>query len=94
MNTSGISARPDPLAAVATAPGAGGVGVIRISGPLAKHLLERIFRPSSPRFAGFVPRKMHHGHIVDDRGGTLDDVLTVFFPGPHSLTGEEVDEMH
>ena len=94
MNTSGISARPDTIAAVATAPGAGGVGVIRISGPLAKHLLERIFRPSSPRFAGFVPRKMHHGHIVDDRGGTLDDVLTVFFPGPHSFTGEDVAEIH
>lgn len=94
MSANGISTRSDTIAAVATAPGAGGVGVIRISGPLAKPLLKRIFRPSSPRFTGFVPRMMHHGHIVDARGGTLDDVLTVFFSGPHSFTGEDVAEIH
>lgn len=94
MSASGTSILSDTIAAVATAPGAGGVGVIRISGPLAKPLLKRIFRPSSPRFTGFVPRMMHHGHIVDERGGTLDDALTVFFPGPHSFTGEDVAEIH
>ena len=80
MSNTFIPAGTDTIAAVATAPGAGGVGVIRISGPLAKHLLERVFRPSSPRFTDFVPRMMHHGRIVDAEGRTLDDVLAVFFP--------------
>lgn len=84
----------DTIAAVATAPGAGGVGVIRISGPRAKELLERVFRPSSSQFRGFVPRMMHHGHIVDGKGCTLDEVLVVFFPAPHSFTGEDVAEIH
>lgn len=94
MNTNLLAARPDTIAAVATAPGAGGVGVIRISGPQAKTVLDRVFRPSSPRFTGFVPRMMHHGHVVDARGRALDDVLVVFFPGPHSFTGEDVAEIH
>lgn len=94
MSNTFIPAGTDTIAAVATAPGAGGVGVIRISGPLAKHLLERVFRPSSPRFTDFVPRMMHHGRIVDEEGRTLDDVLAVFFPGPRSFTGEDVAEIH
>ena len=94
MSNTFIPAGTDTIAAVATAPGAGGVGVIRISGPLAKHLLERVFRPSSPRFTDFVPRMMHHGRIVDAEGRTLDDVLAVFFPGPRSFTGEDVAEIH
>ena len=94
MSNTFIPAGTDTIAAVATAPGAGGVGVIRISGPLAKHLLERVFRPSSPRFTDFVPRMMHHGRIVDAEGRTLDDVLAVFFPEPRSFTGEDVAEIH
>lgn len=94
MSNTFIPAGTDTIAAVATAPGAGSVGVIRISGPLAKHLLERVFRPSSPRFTDFVPRMMHHGRIVDAEGRTLDDVLAVFFPGPRSFTGEDVAEIH
>lgn len=98
MNTSlsGIAAVPvaaDTIAAVATAPGQGGIGVVRLSGPRAGDILAALFRPASSRFSGFVPRQLHHGSIVDPQGQVLDDALAVFFPGPHSFTGEDMAEI-
>lgn len=83
----------DTIAAVATAPGAGAIGVVRLSGPRSRAVLEAVFRPSSSRFTGFVPRTLHHGRIVDSHGADLDDALAVFFPGPHSFTGEDSAEI-
>ena len=76
----------DTIAAVATAPGAGGVGVIRISGAKAHDILLSMFRPSSPSFRDFTPRMLHHGRILDAEGREADDALVVFFKGPHSFT--------
>lgn len=84
----------ETIAAVATPPGAGGIGVIRISGPLGPQVLGRLFAPSSPSFSGFKPRYLHHGHILDQCGAPLDEVLVVFMPSPHSFTGEDVLEIH
>lgn len=83
----------DTIAAVATAPGAGAIGVIRLSGPRSRAILEAVFRPASPRFARFVPRTLHHGRVVDAKGAELDDALAVFFPAPHSFTGEDSAEI-
>lgn len=54
----------DTIAAIATAPGFGGVGIIRLSGPQSHSVLRALFRPSNPNFSGFKPWRMHHGHIV------------------------------
>lgn len=83
----------DTIAAVATAPGAGGVGIIRISGPQALDIITAMFRPSSPKFRGFTPRFLHHGHILDAQGREADDALVVYFKGPNSFTGEDCAEI-
>lgn len=82
------------IAAVATAPGAGGIGIVRLSGPRAKDILARLFLPLSSGFVNFRPWRLHHGRVLDSHGEPLDDVLAVFMPGPHTFTGEDVAEIH
>jgi tRNA modification GTPase len=66
-----------------------GIAVVRISGPGAKVALDRLTRmtASKPRFARLA-------RLVDDRGLTLDQALTLWFPGPHTATGEDIAELH
>jgi tRNA modification GTPase len=79
--------RTEPIVAVATAPGRGAVGIVRVSGrglmPLAQALCGREL---SPRVATYGPFK-------DARGEALDHGLALYFPGPHSYTGEDVLEL-
>ena len=84
----------ETIAAIATAPGHGGVGIVRISGPASHTILKAIFRPSSPKFKGFKPWMLHHGHIIDGEAEVLDEVLVVAMPGPRTFTGEDVAEIH
>ena len=91
LNTAGMDG--GTIAAVATAPGAGGVGIIRISGPKALDIITSMFRPSSPKFRGFTPRFLHHGHVLDAQDREADDALVVFFKGPNSFTGEDCAEI-
>ena len=84
----------ETIAAIATAPGVGGIGIIRVSGPASKTVLEKVFQPAGKSFTEYVPWKLHHGHIVSDDGARLDDALAVFMPGPHTFTGEDVAELH
>ncbi len=82
------------IAAIATPPGHGGVGIIRISGPDSHAILGRLFLPASPRFSGFRPWTLHRGRVCDATGAPLDDVLAVAMPGPRTFTGEDVAEIH
>lgn len=86
----------DTIAAIATPPGHGGVGIVRLSGPQAKDVGRRLFAPSSPNFSDFTPRLLHHGSVLDSmpEGPVLDEVLLVWFPGPRSYTGEDVIEIN
>lgn len=84
----------DAIAAIATPPGQGGVGIIRISGPGSHAILERLFLPASSRFSGFRPWTLHRGRVCDAAGAPLDDVLAVAMPGPRTFTGEDVAEIH
>jgi tRNA modification GTPase len=78
----------DTIVALATPPGRGGIGVIRISGPAAPDLsLAILGRLPDPRLACF-------GHFLDGRGDPIDDGLALYFPAPHSFTGENVLELH
>lgn len=77
----------DTIAAIATAPGQGGVGIVRVSGPAALLLAEQIGRINPrPRFAHYGP--FWQGEAV------LDEGLMLYFPGPNSFTGEDVLELH
>ncbi len=79
--------RTDTIAAIATPPGAGGIGVIRVSGPaagrIAADLLGRV-----P-----LPRHAHFLHLRDDTGELIDSGLLLHFPAPASFTGEDVLEL-
>jgi tRNA modification GTPase len=76
--------------APATAPGRGGVAIVRVSGPLAGAALTALTgRPlPAPRMAAFVRL------AVPDTGEFLDQGLVLWFPAPHSFTGEDVAELH
>src|SRR5690606_15967161 len=77
----------DTIAAIATAPGSGGVGIIRLSGPDARRLGEAITgRPLRPRHA-------HHAAFLDAGGEALDDGIALYFAAPASYTGEDVVEL-
>ncbi|SFL93513.1 tRNA uridine-5-carboxymethylaminomethyl(34) synthesis GTPase MnmE [Marinobacter zhejiangensis] len=77
----------DTIAAVATAPGQAGVGIVRVSGPRAKAIAIDLlgFEPR-PRFA-------HYGPFVDGDGLVIDEGIGLFFPNPNSFTGEDVFEL-
>ncbi|MFM7320716.1 MAG: tRNA uridine-5-carboxymethylaminomethyl(34) synthesis GTPase MnmE [Armatimonadota bacterium] len=79
------------VAAIATGPGNGGIGVIRISGPDADSVLARVARRESARFP---PRSLVRARVYDpDTGAVVDDGLAVRFPGPGSYTGEDTVEL-
>jgi tRNA modification GTPase len=77
----------DPIAAIATAPGRGGIGVVRISGSQLAPWVHALFkRELQPRHAHYLPFTSASGEI-------LDEGIALFFPGPHSYTGEDVLEL-
>ena len=80
--------RPDTIAAIATAPGRGGIGVVRVSGrellPLAERLTGKTPAPRTATLAGFRA----------ENGETIDTGLLLYFPAPHSFTGDDVLELH
>ncbi len=77
----------DPVAAIATAPGRGAVGIVRVSGKSLGALARAITgRDLAPRHATYLP-------LTDAQGGIIDQGLALFFPAPHSYTGEDVLEL-
>lgn len=77
----------DTIAAIATPPGNGGVGIIRISGPAVQSIADQISRKTlKPRYAHYC-----HFHDIDDR--VIDSGLLLYFPGPASFTGEDTLEL-
>jgi len=79
--------QPEIIAAIATAPGRGGIGVVRVSGPtLAPFARALTGRDPEPRKAGFV-------RFRDAAGTVLDEGILLYFPAPASFTGEDVLEL-
>ena len=82
-----LSQHHDPILAVATAPGRGAVGIVRVSGKgLAPFLSALTGRDLKPREATYLP-------LRDADGQAIDHGLALWFPGPHSYTGEDVLEL-
>ncbi len=88
LSPSGLKTPADTICAIATPPGAGGVGIIRISGPQAFAFAARLCGDLPPS------RQAVLRTIRDLQGETLDHGLLLVFPGPHSFTGEDVAELH
>ncbi|NLW16700.1 MAG: tRNA uridine-5-carboxymethylaminomethyl(34) synthesis GTPase MnmE [Firmicutes bacterium] len=79
------------IAAIATAPGESGIGIVRMSGPQALTTLRRVFRDNRGRKRErFTARHLYLGYIVDEKEQMLDQVLVSYMPGPTSYTGEDI----
>jgi len=83
----------DTIAAIATPPGRGGVGIVRVTGPLCRQIADRVFSRAHPS-GGWSPRHLYHGRVIDEAGAVLDEGLAVLMLRPHSFTGEDVLELH
>jgi len=77
----------DPIVAIATAPGRGAVGIVRVSGKQIGALVQALCgRALKPREATYLPFR-------DAAGQAIDQGLALYFPAPHSYTGEDVLEL-
>ena len=76
----------DTICAIATSPGRSGVGIVRVSGPLCRQIVKSVtgFSPT--------PRHAHYCDFHDSQNTVLDQGIVLFFPSPHSFTGEDVVE--
>ena len=76
-----------PIAAIATAPGRGGIGIVRVSGPsLGPFIFALLGRTLTPRHASF-------GLFPDAVGQAIDQGISIYFAAPNSYTGEDVLEL-
>jgi tRNA modification GTPase len=93
----------DTIAAISTPIGEGGIGIVRMTGPEAASILQRLFLPgpgphvpnSQPPVALLQPRMLHYGHVVDPvTGETVDEVLAAHMPAPRTYTRQDVVEIN
>ena len=78
----------DTIAAIATAPGRGGIGIVRVSGPQTGPIARSLFGTA------LQPRRAELRTFRDGTGTAIDTGLALYFAGPHSFTGEDVLELH
>ncbi len=81
----------DPIVAIATAPGRGGIGIVRVSGMQLAPLLPELL--GAARAAALQPRRASLGPFVGADGAAIDEGIALWFPTPHSYTGEDVLEL-
>jgi tRNA modification GTPase len=81
----------ETICALATPPGTGGLGVIRVSGPQAFAVVDAVSRRQG--CAAFAGHTLHRNAVLDTEGSVIDDVLLTVFHGPRSYTGEDVAEI-
>ena len=77
----------DTIAAIATPPGNGGVGIIRISGPSATEISRQLTHKT------ILPRQALFTSFKDEKGGVIDSGILLYFPNPSSYTGEDIIEL-
>jgi tRNA modification GTPase len=85
----------DTIAAIATPIGEGGIGIIRISGPIALQIgLKILFNTKEKSFTEIIERQVYHGLVLNPKSNqTLDEVLFFYLKGPKSFTGEDTLEI-
>lgn len=81
------------IAAISTPPGAGGIGIIRMSGPLALSVLQKVFLPSA-RSCSYQSHMLYHGKVMASSDRILDEAMAVYMQAPRSYTREDVVEIH
>lgn len=83
----------DTIAAISTAPGEGGIAIVRVSGPQAGEILAAAFRPAREG-AKMRSHMLRYGLAVDGNGAAIDEVMAVFMQAPNTYTREDVAEIH
>lgn len=84
----------DTISQIATPHGAGGIGIIRVSGGDALGIARRVFRPAAGGTLGdIVPYTARYGHIVAADGTVIDECILLYMRAPHSYTGEDTAEL-
>ena len=84
----------DTISAVTTAPGNAAIGIIRISGPEALKIAEKIFfAASGKKLEAYPSHTMAYGFVRDEKGVDIDEVLAVYMKAPRSYTAEDVVEI-
>ena len=82
------------IAAISTAQGIGGIGVIRVSGDNAISIVDKIFKSvSGKKICDAKGYTAHYGHIINEFGEIVDEVIITLFRAPKSYTGEDVVEI-
>lgn len=72
-----------------------GIAVVRLSGPEALHILDKVFHPIKGEPVSLrAPRTFHYGRLLAKDGAAVDLCLAACFPGPHSYTGEDLAEFY
>jgi tRNA modification GTPase len=87
QNESMLASQNTPIAAITTAPGRGAVGIVRISGAALTTLAQAVCGRA------LTPRLVHYLPFLDETGQAIDQGLALYFPAPHSYTGEDVLEL-
>ena len=80
---------PETIVAISTAPGRGGIGIVRLAGPHARAIAEPLLRLRHP----LAPGRARFAQLLDRDGTVLDEAVATFFAAPHSYTGEDVVEI-
>ena len=89
-----MSLQPDTIAALSTPPGPGAIGILRLSGPRALEIAQRVFHPLGPKaLTDHPPRFLVYGDLLDQGGEPIDRCLCTFSRGPESYTGEDTAEL-
>jgi len=83
-----VTHKVETICALASALGQSGIGIVRVSGPLAKPVSEKILQKE------LISRYVYYGAFYDNDNNVIDKGVAIFFPGPNSYTGEDVVEFH
>ena len=81
------------IAAISTAYGEAGIGIVRMSGPGSFDVLEKVFFSKKGEKIAFEPRHMYYGVVKDEEGRVIDEALAVYMKAPYTYTGEDVAEI-
>lgn len=97
ITTSSIIISPreeETIAAISTPFGESGIGIVRMSGPLAEPIAKKLFKPKKDQ-SYFISHHFHYGEIIDPKNGNpIDEVLTVLMKSPKTYTREDIVEIH
>ena len=85
----------DTIAAISTAVGEAGIGIVRMSGPRSIEIGKKVFTgPSVEKEKVIENKKLTYGHIIDEEGKKIDEVLIAFMEGPYTYSREDMVEIY